>query len=123
MSRKNVISLNLLVENDNAGTPISGDMSSDITSREVEVSQLDKAIIHCKWAAGPVGEFQVEAQTDKADDWFVINEVGSWAVGALDDEAQIILNELPFRKLRLKFVATSGSGTLEAYLSSKSVGG
>jgi hypothetical protein len=115
LSRKNVISLNLL-------SGLSASMSSNITSREVDVSQLDKAIIHCSWVAGPVGEFQVEAQADTNDSWFVLDTSSAWSVSGSDSEAEIILNELPFKKIRLKWVRTSGSGTLSAYLSSKSVG-
>jgi hypothetical protein len=116
---KHVIKLNLLVS---SNTTISPVMATDITSREVDVSQLDKATIHCSWAAGPAGEFQVEAQLHDSDSWFVLSSGSAWSVTASDSEAQIVLNEIPFNKIRLKWVADSGSGNLSAYMHSKNVG-
>ena len=115
MSRKNVISLDLFKD-------ASASMAGDLTSKEVFVRELDKASIHCKWVAGPVGEFQVQAQNNDSDSWFTLVSGAAWAIGGSDSEAQIILNELPFTKIRLKYVRTSGTGTLAAFLTSKSTG-
>jgi hypothetical protein len=115
LSRKHVISIDLFSSDD---ASVVNDMSANCLSREVEVKNLDAASIHCSWAAGPVGEAQVNDQ----DDWFEINSSTAWAITGADSEAQINLESLPFTKIRLKYIRTSGSGTLSAYMTAKTVG-
>lgn len=119
MGRKHVIKIDMFKD-------LSADMSGSLTSREIDVSELDKASIHCKWVAGPEGEFQIQAknydQLPITDSWYTLETGTAWSVVAADSEAQIVLNELPFVRLRLVWVPTSGSGTLISYLSSKSTG-
>lgn len=98
------------------------DMSADCLSREVETRNMDKATIHCSWVAGPVGELQIEAQVNEDDEWIELNQAAAWAISGTDSEAQILLTELPFHKIRLKYIRTSGSGTLSAYFNGKTVG-
>lgn len=119
MSRKNSISLDLF---DSSDASVVNDMSADCLSREVEVRNMDKASIHCSWTAGPVGTLQIEAKTHDDEAWFNINAGVAWAISGSDSEAQIVLTELPFTRIRLKFARTSGTGTLEAFMNSKTVG-
>jgi hypothetical protein len=98
-------------------------MSAPISSRIVDVSQMDKASIHLKWAGNVVGEFQVLVQNNDKDTWVILSSGAPWSIIRGDNESQIVLNELPFTKLQLQFIPTTATVvTLSAYLTSKSVG-
>lgn len=103
----------------------SGDMSSDITGEETTVTFTDNVGFQVVWIGTPTGTFSVEGTIDGIT-WTALdvrdadgnppNAAG--AAGSL----LININQLPYDKVRLKYDATSGSGTLQAYNMTKSVG-
>lgn len=130
MSRKHVIHQYNMLE----GQTVN--MSANITSNISNVEQLDKCSIHLTWTAGPVGEFIIEARNGgtpaaltalpkaKYDDsWYVLPVSAAGTITAPDSELLILLNELPFTDIRIKYVATSGSASdLKMLLTAKVVG-
>ena len=119
MGRKHNISLNMLRSSD---TTISPSMAAPITSREIDTSEMDKASIHLNWVAGPEGTFVVEVKNAEADAWYTLDFGTPITITASDSDIQILMQEMPFIKMRLRYTNSSGNGTLNAYLNTKSVG-
>lgn len=121
MGRKHVVQLDLFKDI----SPLA--MNAQLISREIDVSELDKASIHCYWTAGPTGEFQVQVKQlslyPQEDAWSTLESGAPWTVAAGDSEAQIVLTEVPFVTMRLIWNPNVGtSAILTAYLTIKSVG-
>lgn len=106
-----------------------GDLSTDITSNVTNVRNLDKASIRVEWTGTPVGELKVQALQEKENqpiaeaDWFDLDLGSTITIDNTDTEHQIIFNELPFERIRLQYVSTSGTGVINAKISAKQVGG
>lgn len=120
MSRKNIIESFDLIS--------SGDMSADITSSSTSVKNLDKASIRVTWDIGgtPSGTLTVEAKQQKKGSpdstWFTVDMGSTITIDTSATEHQLIFNELPFTDIRLKYSRTSGTGTMNAVISAKTVG-
>lgn len=119
MGRKHVLSLNLFRSSD---TVLPMDMTIDLASRVVDTSETDKASIHLKWSAGPVGEFHVMVRNNEKDAYYELNFGSALTIDGTDSEMQLVLTEMPFVNLQLTYTATSGSGTLAAFFIEKSQG-
>lgn len=130
MSRKHVIHQYNMFE----GQTIN--MSGNLTSNISNVEQLDKCSIHLTWTAGPVGEFIIEARnggnpapntalpkSKYNDSWYVLPTSSLGTITGTDSELLILLNELPFTDVRIRYVASSGAAAdLKALLTAKVVG-
>lgn len=98
---------------------ISGNATSEITN----VMNLDKASIHLEWSSASIdGEILVEARNGVDDSWYVLDFNTTLAVNTDNSFMQIVLNELPFTDIRLRYVSTAGSGTIDATLTMKTTG-
>lgn len=120
MGRKHVISKDLFKET----TP---DMSTTFYSAEINTKELDKAAIHCSWTSGQTGTFELQVKMFEegplADTWTSLaSDVAPWIIEAADSEVQIIITEMPFVKMRLKWTPTAATGTMTGYMTSKTVG-
>lgn len=87
---------------------------------------VDTCCYHVKFAAPATGEFFVEARnadTESYDtsNWFEVNFGAELTITA-ETDVQILLNELPFKEIRLKWVPDSASSTMDAYLVMKAKG-
>lgn len=101
----------------------AGDMSADITSEIVNVINLDKASIHIAWTGStPVGELKVDARNGENDPWYELDFNTTLSVSGNSGDSQIVFNELPFTDIRLRYVRTSGTGSVDATISMKVVG-
>lgn len=100
------------------------DISTSQTSSITNVEQLDQATIHINWTGtAPVGEITVEARNGSSDSWYEL-DFGAAAItvsGASGDH-QILFSQMPFTDIRLQYTATSGTGSLTARLTMKTVG-
>lgn len=108
-------------------------MSSSLTSNMSNVEQLDTASIHVTWTAGPAGTFVLEArnggfpapntalpQAKYNDSWYAVDVGSAITITALDSELLILLNELPFTDIRLRYTPSSGAATdLKALFTAK----
>jgi len=123
MARKNTIQAFSLITD--------GDMSGDITSLETSVKNLDVGTIRLTWDIGgtPVGEIKVQGLQEREgkpvvdSDWFDVSFGSTLTIDNTETEHQLIFTQLPFDKIRLKYTSTSGTGTLNAKVSAKQVGG
>ena len=96
-----------------------GDLSKDITTDWVDVQGLNQITVHYKWSGtDPVGEMKVEADVSapphKTANAYDIPLSPSASVDS-DDGADTIVLTGPLSRWRIKWVATSGTGTLNAY--------
>lgn len=115
MARKNVFTFAMF-----DGADLSGDLISPITN----TINMDKASIHVSWnGTAPVGEFSIEARNSATDSWYSLDFGNPIAVATDSGNHQLLLNELPFYEIRLNYYATSGTGTVDAVLVAKQVGG
>lgn len=120
MSRKSVVPGYAMIE--------SGDISGNVTSDVVSVKNLDNASIIVSWTGtSPVGVLAVQARNNGAGDvnpepWYELDMGATINISGNSGNHQLVFNLLPFTDLRLVYTATSGSGTLDAVITSKVVG-
>lgn len=107
----------------------AADVSGDQTSNVTNVRNLDKASIRLVWTGSPVGEIVVEARntekTPDSNEWYQLVLNAPIVINSTTYPEQnhlIQLFELPFAEIRLRYVSTSGSGTMDATLVAKTVG-
>lgn len=119
MSRKHVVSKFDMMNGLSA--------SSNQTSVKTNVEQLDSASIHIKFSAPNTGVFVVQARNgvypehESELNWYELPFGAPLAVTA-ESEVQIVLKEMPFSEIRVKWLPTAGAGTMNAYLSMKVYG-
>ena len=106
-------------------------MAANATSSIVNVINLDKASIFIDWSGtSPVGTITVEARNKPVDLnnvedglWYALDFGTPISVAGNTGDHLIVLNELPFDSIRIQYAATSGSGTIDALITAKQVGG
>ena len=104
-------------------------MGASIASDTTDVNDFDELYMELEWSAGssPVGELFVLARTDLGGGVYT-----AWS--ALDFGAQILVSgnsgkhtinfeSVPFSQIMVSYVRTSGSGTLDVWVSGKTQGG
>ena len=112
---------------------INGDMSlSSITSSVTTIDLLDDIAIQLNFSGAPIGTFQVQVSSDYAQDTFGnVTNPGNWipfplapAPIASGSAALIMvyLDLVPSSYIRTVYTKTSGSGTLNAFITGKQVG-
>lgn len=105
------------------------DISTNQTSNRTITQGVDVAMIIVTWTgATPVGEIIVEisnsCETDftKGDEvWEEISFGSTIAISGASGSHQINFTQISFRAIRIKYLATSGTGNLTAHLNSVSI--
>lgn len=94
------------------------------TSPPTNVLKLDRASLYVSWTdLLAVGELEVQGRIGEDNAWFIVDFSEPLEIKPdYNGEFQIIFNELPFTDIRLIYTPTSGSGSLTATLTSKTVG-
>lgn len=106
-------------------------MTSTVTSSVAEVKLQDDIGIQLKWTGTPTGTFKFQISMDyKADAEGNVVNAGNWvtvpvlpiitAAGAPDD-AYVDLMQLSTPYLRVQYVPTAGTGTLDVYVNGKGI--
>lgn len=110
----------------------NGDMSGDITSPVTSTQFLDNIGIQLNFTGTPTGTFQIQYSADYNQDsqGNVIN-AGNWITNSLitptpaasgsADQIYIDLTQISSPWVRVKYVRTSGTGTLNMYITAKMV--
>lgn len=99
-------------------------MGASIVSSVVNVINMDKASIAVSWSGTvPVGTLSVEARNGESASWYTLDFNVSMDVSGNTGAHQIVFNELPFTDIRLNYNRTSGTGTMDAIITMKVVGG
>lgn len=122
MTRRNVIQSCHAVTN--------GNMSTQIISSVINVMFLDNFLIQANATGSPNGEYKVEFSSDYVQDagGGVINP-GTWVQCTLNPQAIITaasnviidFNQSPAAYMRVKWVPSGGTGTLNIYVTAKEI--
>ena len=111
---------------------VSGDMSQSlITSKISNIEFLDNIGIQLVWTGTPTGTFSVELSVDyQQDQQGNVLNAGTWtpmtfsstpvASGAAGN-IYIDINQISAPWMRVKYTKTSGTGTLQGWLTAKMV--
>lgn len=109
----------------------SGDMSGNITSLVTNIQFLDNVGYQFNFTGTPTGAFAIEVSADYAQNaQGVVTNPGTWIPVTLPSSPvasgsagsiYIDLNQLSACWIRSTYAASSGSGTLNAYITGKSV--
>jgi hypothetical protein len=106
-------------------------MGGDITSTVSNIEFYDNIGLLFVYSGTPTGEFFVEGSINHVQDQNGnVTTVGNWVPIDLDPSAVasgaageilIDLNQLSFPWLRVRYARSSGTGTLDVYISGKSL--
>lgn len=114
MSRKSVIRGHKVITD--------GDMSGSLTSEITNVTNLDNVGYIVEWSgSSPSGQIEVEIQSGPSG-WAPLDFGSTISVSGNTGSIILNINQIPFENIRLKYTASSGTGTLNVTLSSKVVG-
>lgn len=122
MARKNTIqAFQLLTDQD---------LSADFISQETSVKNLDQASVRLSWTTAglPVGEIRFQGLQEKEgtpidpSDWFDIDFDTTIPINSSESDHQILFEVLPFDRLRIRYIAASGAGTMNAKITAKTLG-
>jgi hypothetical protein len=95
-----------------------GDMSGNLTSNSVDVTYTDNVGIQLNFTGNPVGTFAVEGTIDESS-WSELSFSSTPSAAGSADTHLLNLNQIPYKKIRVTYTRTSGTGTLNVYVMSK----
>jgi hypothetical protein len=124
MSRKNTLL--------NFQTITNGDMSlSSLTSAVTNIQRADNIGLQFNFTGSPVGTFQVQVSIDYAQDmegnvtnpgnWIPVQLQSSPVASGSAGQIYIDLTQLSAPWIRTVYTKTSGTGTLNAFISTKMI--
>jgi hypothetical protein len=114
MSRKNVLNPFRHI--------VAQSMGADVTSLETDVGHLDNIVIDLRWTGTPTGTFLVEYTLDDAN-WEALDFGSSVAAAGAAGDHQLFINQFPGKRIRTRYVRSSGTGTLNGWIMAKMAGG
>lgn len=110
----------------------SGDMSGGITSLVTAINYMDNIGYQCNFTGTPTGTFVVEVSADYSQqaptetvvatgNWIAVSLPATPVASGVAGFIYIDLNQLSAPYIRLRYIASSGSGSLNAFVTGKSV--
>jgi hypothetical protein len=115
MARKNLIYSYKLFDNKV--------VTSNTMSSSTNVAQLDNASIDLRWNASTlVATVEVQAKNGVNSNWRTLDFGSPITITGSSGAHEILLLIMPFTDIRLVITVTSGSGNVDAVLTSKTVG-
>ena len=106
---------------DFSGLIVDGDMSSTVTGPSTNILHMDRVGLQLKWTGTPTGTFSVQISNDNTN-WIAMDLSSAVSATGSADDAFIDV-ESAAKYVRLVYTATSGSGTLNVHITSKSISG
>lgn len=94
--------------------------TSTITSTPTDTRYLDNVGVQFNWTGTPNGSFFVDVSLDQVT-WNAITLSPAPAATGAAGSAYIDINQISAPYLRLRYVNSSSTGTLDAYITAKSV--
>ena len=108
MSRKHYAGEHLVLDN--------GDVSGNLTSQVSEVKSTDRVLYIAKWTSAAIGGYlTVEISDDKndANSWTELDFGQVLSVAIDNSEHQILISQVTFRYVRVKYNFTAGTGNID----------
>jgi hypothetical protein len=99
---------------------VAGDMSGSITSSQTNIQYLDNVGVQFVFTGTPTGNFFVDLSIDNKT-WTPIIFSGQPAASGSDGNVYLDINQVSAPYIRVRYVVTSGSGTLDVWITSKQV--
>lgn len=96
----------------------NGSMATDLTSNTITCKYLDNISIQINFTGSPNGSFAVDVSNDNVN---FINLNLSPAVTTSSSPIGIDINQTGFAYLRVRYVRSSGTGTLNVIVTGKSI--
>lgn len=107
--------------------------TSTLTSPVVQINYLDNVGVQLHFTGTPTGTFQVQVSADHAQDpqgnvtvagnWVPVNLSPAPVASGSADDIFIDLNQLSAPWMRVQYTNSSGTGTLDGWVTAKSIGG
>lgn len=97
-------------------------MGASITSGIVNVLYSDNVAIQLSFTGTPTGTFSVEGSVDAAN-WSALSFTSVPSAEGAADTHLLNIHNIPYKQFRLKYNRISGTGTLDAWIMAKTVGG
>ena len=104
-------------------------MDQDLTSKAIDLQRLDRASIHLIFTGTPTGEFEIQVSGDyelhadgsvkNAGTWTPLTLSQSLSASGSGDDIFIDLTSTGVPWIRVFYDFTSGTGSLNAFLSAK----
>lgn len=99
---------------------VNGDMTTTLTSLITNIQYLDNVCVQLNFTGTPTGNFYVQTSLDGLN-WINLNLSPTPLASGSADQILLDLGNLSFPQIRVQYVPTSGSGTLNMYLGAKSL--
>lgn len=112
MGRKNVALPYQLLDGESMG--------ASFTSAATNVTYTDVVGYQLTWTGTPTGTFDIEATVDGTNWEALTLSPAPQATGAAGGTL-ISLNQIPYAQVRLKYTRTSGTGSLSAWVMTKTL--
>lgn len=100
---------------------VDGDMSSDITSASTNIMNTDRVGYQLSYSGTPTGTFSVQVSNDESV-WVDVT-FDSTPTAAGQAGTDFLEVETAAKFVRLVYTATSGTGSLDAHITAKSISG
>lgn len=113
MPRKNVITPILIVNAVSMGASIT-------QTTPTNIQFLDNIGVHFIFTGTPSGTFSIEVSNDDSN-WAAITLPSTPTASGSGDNIYVDLNQLSAAWLRVKYTRSSGTGTLNVYLTAKEI--
>lgn len=103
-----------------------GDMSAQIISETTVVEQFDTVAYFVKWSGtGLDGEFFIEVSNEENENeaiWKPLDFGTALAVALDVSTHQVLIKDIHFKRLRIRYEATAGTGLLDVEIKSTTKG-
>lgn len=97
----------------------SGSMGGDITSSSINIQSFSKPCVHVVFTGTPVGVFHVDGSNDNSN--FDELSFNAQAPAGSADNFIFDLADVSVPYIRIRYVRTSGTGTLNATVTGKQI--
>lgn len=105
-------------------------MGADITGPATNIQWLDNIAIQLNFTGTPTGDFKIQGSSDHQEVNGVVTNEGNWvditlspspAAAGAANQILINMNLLSFPFIRIFYDRTSGTGSLDAWISGKAI--
>ena len=110
----------------------AADMSGDITGPVTTIAFLDSVAIQLNFTGTAVGTFEIQGSLDHKvsvpsnnveanGNWIAMTLTPTPSAAGSDGQVLINMNQIAFPYIRIVYLATSGAGSLDAFIAAKEI--